>query len=365
MSALAHPRPDEAGDAGAATPARTLAQEIGDALSGRRTWVGQLPSATSAAAGVPALDYSSIERGDRLPTADELTRILAALDVARADFLDLFAGARRGEVERLLAGGAAPAEATPAAPPQARAPQQRDGDRGRRRAGDRRAADSTPPARSWEGHGAARRPPAGPPALDKIPVTISYFRACLAAFFKLTVSGKEFVFHWSYADAETGAPIGFEIKVYTSIDARSREARPAGEDAIRVVVFDERSRRKVEAWSCTINRVGAWPLRVSEKVGAAINRATWRPKCPDCEVECVVDWRQPPGGTREESEQFWCCPNYLGKGEGCQYRRRILPLSEMLAPAGRGRGRDAERAGRQGAARRSERGPARPRERAS
>lgn len=276
--------------------------EIGRAIQGARSFASMLPSAVVNESGVRALDYTAIERGERLPTGDELRAILSALGLSPDGFLPSLSDGAREAVERLLSPPAS-AEEEPAVV----------------------EAD----AAAVEGQGRARRRSRGGAAsaeraVGEVPVTLSNIRACLAAFIQLLPRSKgELVYAWQYRGEDGQSPLGLVVKIYTSVEASTRRAYPVGHDAMRVLIFDERSGRKVEAWSSRINRVGDWPRRLRRLAGEAVMRATYRPTCPSCRLECVVSG---PRGS-----QYWGCPNYWERKKGCGYRRSLLPLGEALA----------------------------------
>jgi hypothetical protein len=145
-----------------------------------------------------------------------------------------------------------------------------------------------PPKRSPNGWGIAREPGQ---------ITYYQMHACLRGMFKRTDREKaEIIYSWtSSAD--------IDVKVFTSIDARTGLARPIGEDAIRIVVYDQRAKRKIIAWSVELKRTGSWHTRLQEKTGAAILRASFRPHCPGCHQDTMIIYGRPDA-------QFWGCSNY-------------------------------------------------------
>lgn len=291
-------------------PSLTPAQEIARAIIEERSLADQLPSVTATAAGVSPVDLAAIERADRLPTGAELRRLLAALGVSEEIFLGALSAVARAEAERLLAPAADDSGAAPTAAVALSAPE--PGERVPR-----------PPAlarRRAKRNGQQQRTGGGQATTgEEIPVTVQIVRACLAAFFEQVhqYTRGEIVYGWEYGPRfGARADLGLLVKVYTSISGQSLRAHPIGDDAIRVLVYDRRSKRKVEAWSCRINRTGDWPKRLRRLAGEAVMRATYRPRCKRCQEQPECEVRGNPG------EQFWGCPNY--KQRGCQFTRDIV-----------------------------------------
>jgi hypothetical protein len=123
----------------------------------------------------------------------------------------------------------------------------------------------------------------------------------------------------------THKQVELDICVYTSINSETKEAYPVGTDAIRVLAFDRRSNRKIEAWSSRINRVGNWPTRLRRLAGEAIIRASYRPSCRRCTTQPELMIRGNSG------EQFWGCPNYFGRAR-CRYTSRMRLPRVKFAP---------------------------------
>ena len=128
-------------------------------------------------------------------------------------------------------------------------------------------------------------------------ITIERMEEVLGAFFtRIKKEYAEYVFSWKCEETR------ITVTVFTSIDVRTGIARARGEDAIRIVVWDARSRRVIEPWSKTLNRIGRWQTRLREKVGAAVLLATTRPVCFKCGSQLEV--------RGENDKQFWGCPKY-------------------------------------------------------
>jgi hypothetical protein len=142
--------------------------------------------------------------------------------------------------------------------------------------------------RSQNGWGVAREPGQ---------ITYYQMHACLRGMFKRTDREKaEVIYSWT-------SPADIDVKVFTSVDARTGLARPVGKDAIRIVVYDKRAKRKIVPWSVELKRVGTWQVRLRENAGAAILRASYRPHCPACHQNTMIIFGRPIA-------QFWGCPNY-------------------------------------------------------
>ncbi len=98
-----------------------------------------------------------------------------------------------------------------------------------------------------------------------------------------------------------------DVKIFTTIDKKTGLARRASSDAIRIVVFDLRAKRKIKAWSFEMKRTRGVLSRLREKAGAALLRASVRPRCPVCRMDSLqIDER--------EDNQVWVCTNEPCKG---------------------------------------------------
>jgi hypothetical protein len=131
------------------------------------------------------------------------------------------------------------------------------------------------------------------------PGQITYYQmhACLRGLFRRTDRDRaEIIYSWI-------SPADIDVKVFTSVDARTGLARPVGEDAIRIVVYDKRAKRKIVSWSVELRRVGNWQVRLREKAGAAILHASYRPPCPVCHQDTMIIYGRPEA-------QFWGCSSY-------------------------------------------------------
>jgi transcriptional regulator with XRE-family HTH domain len=308
----------------------TAAQEIARAIIEERSLADQLPSETAAAAGLRPVDLAAIERGERLPTGDELRRLIDALGVPAAVFLGALSETARAEAERLLAPETATTEVVAADSPDAHDDEARGGAGEAASAGARKPSPDAARGRARRDRRGSKGGREGAPltAGEEIPVNVQVVRACLAAFFEQVHERTrgEIVYGWEYG-RRFGAKedMGLLVKVYTSISGQSLRARPIGDDAIRVLVYDRRSKRKVEAWSCRINRTGDWPKRLRRLAGEAVMRATYRPRCRRCAGRPECEVRGNPGA------QFWGCPNF--RTNRCQFTRDIV-VAARPAPLG-------------------------------
>jgi hypothetical protein len=137
-------------------------------------------------------------------------------------------------------------------------------------------------------------------------ITFEDVKRSLGAFYKVqhSVSAGEFVFGWC-------GRAQIDIRIHTTIDKQTRRLRPSGTDAIRIVLFDLRARRKIDPWSLTLRRSGSHLLdRLQKEAGAALLRASLRPYCPMCRQDslCVTPASQ-------DTPQSWRCTNLGCKGE--------------------------------------------------
>jgi ribosomal protein L37AE/L43A len=118
---------------------------------------------------------------------------------------------------------------------------------------------------------------------DPSEITIDRMRLALGAFFQsIETNAAEYVFSWA------GTRSAIDIKIFTAVDKRTGRARPTGEDTIRIIVFDKRAHLKIESWSHIVKRSGPNILqRLREKAGAALLRASFRPRCPSCNLDTM------------------------------------------------------------------------------
>ena len=129
-------------------------------------------------------------------------------------------------------------------------------------------------------------------------ITLGDVKRVLGAFYKLlpSVSAGEYVFGWC-GRAE------IDIRIHTTIDKQTQKLRPSGTDAIRIVLFDLRARRKIHPWTVTLRRAGSHVLdRLQKEAGAALLRASFRPHCPHCRKDamCITP-------LAETTKQSWRC----------------------------------------------------------
>ena len=109
-------------------------------------------------------------------------------------------------------------------------------------------------------------------------ITLGDVMRILGAFYKVqhSVSAGEYVFGWC-------GRAQIDIRIHTTIDKQTGRLRPSGTDAIRIVLFDLRVRRKIHLWTVTLRRSGTHLLeRLQKEAGAALLRASSRPYCPTC-----------------------------------------------------------------------------------
>lgn len=265
-------------------------REIGVRIRALLASSGRSFSEVSRQAGIAAADLSSITRGNTSVTGVQLSELLRVLSIDRAT---LILGLSPEAVEILnrifpeAAAGVAAEEkqtgltAAPTAPGV-----QRKTDRARARRGNPPAPSSDP---------AAHAPRWGEPTFPG-ELTFLSFKQCLGRDFKRTESSKQEI-SFGYS-----SPCQVEVRVWTTLDSSTGRARPLGSDAIRVVLFDRRAGRKIEAWSCVLKRVGDCLDRLEAVVGHAVLRAKKRPTCSKC--------GEPLHICGKPDDQFWGCPNY-------------------------------------------------------
>jgi hypothetical protein len=263
-------------------------REIGQRLQMARSQLDEPFAVVAGRAEIKPTDLAAIERGEMRPKGKEIKSLIAALKISQMDFVgDLSLAARKLFMELLE-----PEPEAPSAKPEDYASVMNHNaeslspiDGGRVEDVSIAGVKPSPPFSAW---GVARKTGQ---------ITYYEMHACLRGLFKRTDRGKaEIIYSWT-------SPAEIDVKVFTSIDARTGLARPTGEDAIRIVVYDKRARRKIVSWSVELKRVGNWQARMREKTGAAVIRASFRPRCPGCKQDTMIIFG------RNEA-QFWGCSNY-------------------------------------------------------
>lgn len=264
-------------------------REIGQRLQDLRAQLDEPFAVVAARAEIKPTDLAAIERGEIAPNCKDFQALLAALKVNQIDFVgDLSSPARL-----LLMGLFEPRVMAPSAKAEDSSPTRESSNEGLSPKGDTSLAKGSPRSgvrtnRSQNGWGIAREPEQ---------ITYYQMQACLRGMFRRTDREKaEIIYSWT-------SPADIDVKVFTSVDARTGLARPLGEDAIRIVAYDKHARRKIVSWSAELKRVSGWQMRLREKVGAAILHASYRPRCPVCRQQTMIIYGRP-------EMQFWGCSNY-------------------------------------------------------
>jgi hypothetical protein len=264
-------------------------REIGQRLQDLRTRLDEPFAVEAARAEIKPTDLAAIERGEGVLSEKDFQLLLSALKVSPVDFLsDLSSPARLLIMEIFKPDPTSPSSGARDAvlPMQnnVESLSSRDGADGAQATSHARIQ----PERSRNGWGIAREPRQ---------ITYYQMHACLRGLFKRTDREKaEIIYSWT-------SPADIDIKVFTSVDARTGLARPVGEDAIRIVVYDKRAKRKIVSWSIELKRTTGWHTRLQEKTGAAILRASYRPRCPVCRQDTIIIYGRPDA-------QFWGCSDY-------------------------------------------------------
>ena len=286
----------------------TAWREIGQRLQDTRTHLDEPFAAVAARAEIKPTDLAALERGESRPTGKEIQSLLTALKISHIDFAaDLSLIARLLIMDlcepSMMSGDSAPTG--------------ENNTESVSLTGDACLAQNVPrterqPRRASNGWGVACEPGQ---------ITYYQMHACLRGLFKRTDREKaEIIYSWtSLAD--------IDVKVFTSVDARTGLARPIGEDAIRIVVYDKRAKRKIVIWSVELKRTGNWQIRIREKSGAAILRASYRPHCPVCHQDTMIIYGRPEA-------QFWGCSNYpkCGGSSALEWEERPSVRSEFTTP---------------------------------
>jgi hypothetical protein len=264
-------------------------REIGQHLQNARSRLDEPFAVVASRAELKPTDLAAMERGEIKPSAKELQCLLGALKTGVMDFIgDLSLEARLVIMDLFE--------------PEPEGPSQKP-ESSLRVAGDITGSDllthdaSSTKDASHAGGQLKRQPQGWGIAREQGQITYFQMHACLRGLFKRTDRERaEIIYSWT-------SPADIDVKVFTSIDARTGLARPIGEDAIRIVVYDKRAKRKIVAWSFELKRVGNWQVRLREKAGSALLCASYRPHCPACRQDTVIIFG------RNEA-QFWGCSNY-------------------------------------------------------
>lgn len=286
----------------------TAWREIGQRLQDTRTHLDEPFAAVAARAEIKPTDLAALERGETRLTRKELQSLLTALKISHVDFVaDLSLTARLLIMDLC--------EPSPMSVDSASTIGNNTGSV--LLTNDAGLAKNAPrigrqPSRASNGWGIAREPGQ---------ITYYQMHACLRGLFKRTDREKaEIIYSWT-------SPADIDVKVFTSIDARTGLARPIGEDAIRIVVYDKRAKRKIVLWSVEMKRTGNWQIRIREKAGAAILRASYRPHCPFCHQDNMIIYGRPDA-------QFWGCSNYpkCGGSSALEWEEKSGVRSDFTTP---------------------------------
>jgi transcriptional regulator with XRE-family HTH domain len=264
-------------------------REIGQRLQNLRARLDEPFALVAARAEIKPTDLAAIERGEIEPNCKSFQALLDALKVTSIDFVcDLSSPSRLLLMELFK-----PKLITPPGESEDSVLMRKPSNEVLSAMDNGDLAKDPPRAsvyikRSRDAWGIAREPGQ---------ITYYQMHACLRGIFKRTDREKaEVIYSWT-------SPADIDVKVFTSVDARTGLARPLGEDAIRIVAYDKRAKRKIVSWSTELRRIGRWQLRLREKVGAAILHASYRPRCPVCRQETMIIYGRP-------EMQFWGCSSY-------------------------------------------------------
>ena len=259
-------------------------REIGQRLQDARTHLDEPFAAVAARAEIKPTDLAALERGEIRPTGKELQSLLTALKISQVDFVGDLSLTARLLIMDLCEPSLMSGDSTQIMENNTESVSLKD-DAGLAQNAPRAGRQPRRASNSW---GMAREPGQ---------ITYYQMHACLRGLFKRTDREKaEIIYSWT-------SPADIDVKVFTSVDARTGLARPIGEDAIRIVVYDKRAKRKIVPWSVELKRTGNWQIRLREKAGAAILRASYRPHCPVCHQDTMIVYGRPEA-------QFWGCSNY-------------------------------------------------------
>ena len=266
----------------------TAWREIGQRLQDARSSLDEPFAVVAVNAQIKPTDLAALERGEFRPTGKELQSLLTALKISQIDFVGGLSLTARLLIMDLCEPSMMSGDSAPTMENNTGNVSLTD---------DGGLAQNAPragrqPRRVSNGWGIAREPGQ---------ITYYQMHACLRGMFKRTDREKaEIIYSWT-------SPADIDVKVFTSVDARTGLARPIGEDAIRIVVYDKRAKRKIALWSVELKRTGNWQIRVREKAGAAIIRASYRPLCPICRQDSLIIYGRPEA-------QFWGCSDYPNCG---------------------------------------------------
>jgi hypothetical protein len=290
-------------------------REIGQRLQDVRLRLDEPFASVAARAEMKPTDLAAIERGEARPSGKDFEVLMRVLGMEQEELINGVSSSARTLVSEILR-----PESSKGLPDAAisglasQAPGSGDGvlKNGNVRSAKRSQRGDVQSKRVSDGWGVAREPGQ---------ITYYLMHACLRGLFKRTDREKaEIIYSWT-------SPVDVDVKIFTSVDARTGLARPRGEDAIRIVVYDKRAKRKIVSWSTELKRVGSWQARLMEKAGAAIIRASYRPQCPTCRQDTMIIYGRPEA-------QFWGCSNYpkCGSTSDLEWEERSGMQRGPIAP---------------------------------
>lgn len=107
----------------------------------------------------------------------------------------------------------------------------------------------------------------------------------------------------------------YVLRVYSSIDTRTDEARDNGEDAIRTVLLYLDPDKSDDEYEPVFkekrtNRTPGWKGRVTEKLGNLMERLSNVKRCDECNRTMVIRTNS------ETGDRFWGC---TGWPDDCRY----------------------------------------------
>lgn len=302
-------------------------------------------SAVATEAQIASFDLSQITRGRADVRADQLDRLLAVLGVTQDAFLEMLSSAARAAITTLYLaemeeedslaaaddGALIPADEPPVAP--ARAGKQAQSNErpavGMQQSSKRQVGSKQQPSKQArpDRARAERRGVAENKQLrwgePSFPGELTYYSIAESLgpeFTRGQPGGPEIVFTYN-------SSCDIEVRVYTSLAASTGRARPIGEDAIRIVVFDLKAKRKIGPWSTKMNRVGDCLGRLEAAVGQALLRAKKRPTCIKCQSPMKI--------CGKSESVFWGCSSFpackAGRALNLNGRKPSSPPEEDAA----------------------------------
>lgn len=116
----------------------------------------------------------------------------------------------------------------------------------------------------------------------------------------------------------SGHAFPYQIKVYSTIDIRTKMSRDSGTDAIRVVLMDKVTGYPVKSAEKKVLRTKSALINTRERARELFRHVLEGPHCPKCSALMVKRKAGP------EQHEFWGCTHYAPKNTyHCNGTRKV------------------------------------------